>query len=125
MIKKVYAFNDKGETLLKRQYAPTLDDIAIRGCIITNTDCNFVKASDTIIYRRIDSFYVSFVVEHENEMYILSLISHLMHMLEQKLGAAIDSTITYNFKDCHVMLDAIILNGKFVMANPAEVKFGV
>jgi len=120
MIKKIYAFNERGEALLKRQYGPTLDDACIRGEIASSPDCNFVKASDTIVYRRADTFYVAFVVENENEMYILSLISHLMSMIEQKLGAATESAIVYNFRDCHALLDTVILNGKIILLDPAE-----
>ncbi|KAI5169280.1 AP-4 complex subunit sigma-1 [Pancytospora epiphaga] len=121
MIKKVYSFNSKGETLIKRQYAPAPSDTAIRGYVISSPDCNFVRASDMIIYKKIDTFYLCFVVNNENEMYIFALISQLAHAFERRLGVVTEMAILCNFKECHLLVDEIILNGKLITANLADV----
>lgn len=121
MIKKIYAFNSKEETLFRRLYAATLSDGEIRACVSTTPDCSFIKGTDTIVYRQFEAFNVCFVVENENEMYILSLISYLMNLMERLFGSINEITIIYNFKDCHVLIDNFILNGKVVALDPLEI----
>lgn len=121
MIKKIYAFNEKGETLFRRVYAETLSDGEVRACVQSTPNCSFVKSTDTVVYRQFEGFSVCFVAENENEMYVLALISYLMNLMERLFGSVSEVTIVYNFKDCHVLIDNFILNGKVVALDPLEI----
>lgn len=124
MIKKVYAFNGKQETLFRRVYSKTLTDESIRKLVVAAEPCNFIAGVDDIVYKKLDGFYVCFVVQNENEMYILAIISHLMCLFEKILGNLSEMAFIYNFKDCHSLLDGYILNGKVVALNSSEVLVG-
>lgn len=114
MIKKVYVFNSDGETLLRRVYAQSLSDNTIQMAVRKSDDCNFIELEDTIVYRQYDAIYVCFMANGENEMYISALIAHFMKAADRLFGGIKESTLIYNFKDFHMLLDSMILNGKVI-----------
>ena len=121
MIKKIYIFNEKFETILRRIYSETLPDEEIRQLVLSSPDCNFIQTTDSIVYKKFNSVYVCFVTENENEMYILNLINHFINIIDKILGSITCSSLICNFKDFHVILDNFIMNGKVICFDPSEI----
>lgn len=121
MIKKVYVFNERHETLIRRVYAATLSDDEMRQLVLATPDCNFVRVCDTLVYKKIDGVYMCMVAADENEMYVLGLIGHLAGLIGRLLESTSEAAISYSFKECHALLDAFILDGKVVCLDQLEI----
>ena len=115
MIKKVYMFDGKGGTLLRRVYAETVSDEEVREMVASSADCNFVGAGGlSVVFKRIDTLTLCFVAEDEDEMYVYALLTQFSLVLEQALGKLSGALLACNFKDCHMLLDGMILDGKVI-----------
>jgi Clathrin adaptor complex small chain len=121
MIKKIYAFSKEGETRFRRVYSPTISDNEIRNKVIQCKGCNFIEGQDTIVFKCFNEVYVCFITENENEMYVLNLINYMMSLMDRLLGNISDASLIYNFKDCHVVIDNLICNGKVVCLDALEI----
>lgn len=121
MIKKIYGFNVNGETRLKRTYAPCLSDDEIRAAVQEEKERSVVDDGETIVFSRFGNIFIAFVVENENEMYILALINSLMSIYDRFFGKVCELHFIYNFKEAHVILDNYIVNGKCIENDPFEV----
>lgn len=91
-----------------------MSDRSIEDAVLSNQDVNFVEAQDLVVYKKFESLYVCFVVEEENEMYVLNLITFLMSLMDRLLGHLNEKSFIYNFKDVSYMIDNFILDGKVV-----------
>lgn len=121
MIKKIFCFNSKREILFKKLYCSTIDDEDIINKVLSNQEINFIECKDLIVYKKIDTIYLAFVVVNENEMYILNLIVFLMNTMDKLLGNLNEKSFIYNFKDVHYLLDNFILDGKVISLDPFEI----
>lgn len=114
MIKKIYCFNEHRETIFRKTYRSTMGDQCIEDAVLSNKDINFIETQDLIVYKRFEPLYVCFVVQDENEMYILNLITLLMRQMGKLLEHLNEKSIIYNFRDVDRMIDNFILDGKVI-----------
>lgn len=121
MIKKILCFNLERETIFKKSYKSTLSDKEVQDDVLSNQDCNFIDAQDTIVYKRFDTIYLCFIVEDENEMYILNILVFMMSLMDRLLGHLNEKSFIYNFKDVSYMIDNFILDGKIINTDPLEI----
>lgn len=121
MIKKIYGFNLNGEVRLKRTYTSSLSDEEIREVVLNETEKNIAKDRETVVFNRFGNMFIAFVVENENEMYILALINTLMSIYDRFFGKVCELHFIYNFKETHIILDNYIVNGKCIGNDPFEV----
>ncbi|KAG5860435.1 clathrin adaptor complex small subunit [Encephalitozoon hellem] len=121
MIKKIYGFSLNGETRLKRTYEATLSDEEIRSMVMAQEERNIIDGSETIVFNRFGNLFIAFVVEDENEMYVLSLINNLMSIYDRFFTKVCELHFIYNFKETHIILDNYIVNGKCIENDPFEV----
>lgn len=121
MIKKIYGFSSNGETRLKRTYETTLSDDEIRSMVLAQKERNIVDGNETIVFNKFGNLFIAFVVENENEIYVLSLINNLMSIYDRFFTKVCELHFIYNFKETHVILDNYIVNGKCIENDPFEV----
>ncbi|UYI26940.1 ap-2 complex subunit sigma [Encephalitozoon cuniculi] len=121
MIKKVYGFSSSGETRLKRTYETSLSDEEIRSMVLAQKERNIADGKETVVFNRFGNIFMAFVVENENEMYILSLINNLMSIYDRFFTKVCELHFIYNFKETHIILDNYIANGKCIENDPFEV----
>ena len=122
MISKIYAFNKNNETRFRRLYRESPSDSEIRNAIYAAGNCNFTSISgQTIVYKNFGGIYVAIVSTDENEMYILNLINFIMSLIEKLIGGVSDASLVYNFKDCQILIDNMIVNGKVVNLDSQEI----
>lgn len=121
MIKKIYGFSSGGETRLKRTYQPSLPDEEIRSMVLAHSDTSIIEGRETIVFNRFGNIFIAFVVENENEMYVLSLINNLMSIYDRFFSKVCELHFMYNFKETHIILDNYIVNGKCIENDPFEV----
>lgn len=121
MIKKILAFNLDREIIFKKIYKEALDDSKIIKEVLSNHDNNFIDLKETIIYKRFDTIYLCFVVEDENEMYIMNLLVFMMSLMDRLLGQINEKSFIYSFKDVDYLIDNFILDGKIINIDPLEI----
>ena len=122
MIKSIFIFNTNSELIIEKHYHDYLHFSKILNIIKSNRDLNFCEyENDTIIYKKFDDLFISFVVFDENEMYILSLINLLMSAMEKLLGGINQRSFVYHFKDISYALDNFIINGKIINLDSLEI----
>lgn len=115
MIKKIHCFNEHREAIFGKTYKPTMDDQHIENMVLSSRDTSFIESRDLIVYKKFERLYVCFVVEGENEMYVLGLITSLMDLINESLGQLNEKRLIYNFRDVDYIIDNFILDGKIIM----------
>lgn len=120
MIKKIYIFNENGESRIIRTFKDTLSNKEIQQRVLQETNTNFIKIdkNESIVFRKYNKIFICFVVENENEMYILSIISLLMDLLNRLFRNITELHLIYHFKDIYEVLDKFIAGGFVVETNP-------
>lgn len=121
MIKKIYGFNLNGEIRLKRTYAPSLSDEEIKAAVLSEKGKNIVDEREKVVFNKFGNMFIAFVVENENEMYVLALINNLMSIYDRFFSKVCELHFIYNFKETHIILDNYIANGKCIENDPFEV----
>lgn len=123
MIKKIYFFNEKIGTLLIRTYENTMSDDKIREMVLLTNNCNFINGEDTIIFKKQNDVYICFIVENENEVYILEIIDYFVNLIKIEIGEFTNINMLHNFKSCFILLDKFVINGKLIrLCNENSVK---
>lgn len=136
MIVKVYAFNEEAELLLRRVYSSDGDSRAVpdgeirrrvKDACNSKLGCNMIQVTEntSIVFRSIEQFHICFVSSGENEMYVLSVLDQFCIFLEKLLGGLSEQLLTANFRDCCLLLDNYILNGKVLSMDSADVFNGI
>lgn len=114
MIQKIIAFNKMGQSLFKRAYRSSVTDneikVAVKCSKFNITDVSGV----TIIFKKYQEFYIAFVVENENEMYILQLITFLEQRIENAIDKISEAAIDYHFRECLTIVDNFVVDGKVI-----------
>lgn len=122
MINAIFLFNTRKELIIRKEYAQKFKFHEIFDLVISNIDLNFFEFGNcTLVYKKFDELIVSFIVEREDEMYILSLINLFMSAMDKLLGNLNQKSFVYNFKDVNYALDNFILNGKVINLDPLDI----
>ncbi|KAF9763316.1 AP-3 complex subunit sigma [Nosema granulosis] len=122
MIKKIYIFNENGENRIIRTFRDTLSNEEIQKKISEDISTNFIRLEkESIIFRRYNKIVISLVVENENEMYCLSIISLLMELLNRLFKNITELHLIYHFKDIYELLDKFIAGGYVIETDPDRI----
>jgi hypothetical protein len=116
MIHSIFLFNLQKELILKKEYSQNFNYfVEISDLIVLNLDFNFMKFGDKkLIYKKYDELIVTFLVEGEDEMFILSSINLLMSAMDRLLGNLNQKSFIYHFKDVSYAVDNFVINGKII-----------
>jgi hypothetical protein len=114
MIKKIYIFNEHKQTRLVKTYSDTHSNTEIQSIVLSEKDTSICG---DIVFRKFNTIYICFVIENENEMYILSLINMLVDCLSKEFPALSELHFVYNFKEVYDLVDRIFAGGYVVNTN--------
>ena len=122
MIHSIFLFNSRKELIIKKEYTENNNFTEISCLILENLDFNFLKLKKRkLIYKKYDELIVAFLIEDEDEMFILSLINLMMSAMDRLLGNLNLTSFVYHFKDVSYAIDNYILNGKIINLDPLEI----
>lgn len=79
------------------------------------------KGSKKVIVDKYQSVYLIFVVENENELYILEIMRRLICLLDLCFKRVSDNSLKFYGEYCHMIVDMYILNGKIVENNHLKI----
>jgi hypothetical protein len=122
MIKKIYIYNENGDSRIIRTFRDTLTNEEIGREVSKEHEVNFIKCkNESIVFRRYNHIVISLVVEKENEVYCLSLISLFMDLLKRLFPDISELHFIYHFKDIYDLLDKFIVGGIVIETNPEKI----
>ncbi|WUR02483.1 AP complex subunit sigma [Vairimorpha necatrix] len=125
MIHGIIIFNAEGETKLSRDFSLKYIEDEIKNKVLQEKDTNIIyDTSDTsIIFKKHFNIFICFIIENENEFYILSLINVFIDSFSSHFSnVCINSSsshfselhFVYQFKEIYDILDEMFVGGYYI-----------
>ncbi|CAE7259177.1 unnamed protein product [Symbiodinium sp. KB8] len=131
-LKFILMVNKQGQTRLAEYFdflsieeRTTLEAEIIRKCLSrTDKQCSFMEYRGMkVVYRRYASLYfiVGAEAEEDNELGILEFIHCLVETLDKYFQNVCELDIMFNIDKAHFILNEMVMNGKVVETNKANI----
>lgn len=132
-IKFILMVNKQGQTRLAQYYSSEFNTIQakaalegeiIRKCLArSENQCSFLEYQDfKCIYRRYASlFFIAGCENGTNELAIIEFIHNLVETLDKYFENVCELDIMFNIERAHFILDEMVMNGRIVESNKANI----